>query len=61
MYSRIDYASSNDGLSFIRRKEVAICPEMDYERYGIEDPRLMTIEERNLCNVVWCFRIYVKK
>src|SRR6266540_6789501 len=43
--SRIGYASSNDGLSFTRRKEVAICPEVDYERYGIEDPRLMTIEE----------------
>jgi beta-1,2-mannobiose phosphorylase / 1,2-beta-oligomannan phosphorylase len=42
--SRIGYASSNDGLSFTKRKEVAIYPEVDYEKYGIEDPRLMTIE-----------------
>jgi predicted GH43/DUF377 family glycosyl hydrolase len=43
--SRIGYASSNDGFSFTRRKEVAIRPKVDYEMYGIEDPRLMTIDE----------------
>lgn len=42
--SRIGYASSNDGICFTRRRQVAISPEMEYERYGIEDPRLMTIE-----------------
>jgi predicted GH43/DUF377 family glycosyl hydrolase len=50
--SRIGYASSNDGLSFTRRKEVAIYPEVDYERYGIEDPRLMTIEEKTYVTYV---------
>jgi beta-1,2-mannobiose phosphorylase / 1,2-beta-oligomannan phosphorylase len=50
--SRIGYASSNDGLSFIRRKEVAICPEVDYESYGMEDPRLMTIEEETYVTYV---------
>lgn len=50
--SRIGYASSNDGLSFTRRKEVAIYPVMDYERYGIEDPRLMTIEEETYVTYV---------
>ena len=50
--SRIGYASSNDGLSFIRRKEVAICPEVDYENYGMEDPRLMTIEDETYVTYV---------
>jgi beta-1,2-mannobiose phosphorylase / 1,2-beta-oligomannan phosphorylase len=50
--SRIGYASSNDGLSFIRRKEAAISPEVEYERYGIEDPRLMTIEEKTYVTYV---------
>ena len=50
--SRIGYASSNDGLSFIRRKEVAICPEVDYESYGMEDPRLMTIDEETYVTYV---------
>jgi predicted GH43/DUF377 family glycosyl hydrolase len=50
--SRIGYASSNDGLSFTRRKEVAIYPELGYERYGIEDPRLMTIEEKTYVTYV---------
>jgi predicted GH43/DUF377 family glycosyl hydrolase len=50
--SRIGYASSNDGLSFTRRKEVAICPEVDYESYGMEDPRLMTIDEETYVTYV---------
>jgi beta-1,2-mannobiose phosphorylase / 1,2-beta-oligomannan phosphorylase len=50
--SRIGYASSNDGLSFTRRKEVAITPEVDYEMYGIEDPRIMTIEEETYVTYV---------
>ncbi|MGG6460457.1 MAG: glycosidase [Candidatus Eiseniibacteriota bacterium] len=44
--SRIGYAESNDGLSFNRRKEVAISPILDYERYGIEDPRLTIIDNQ---------------
>jgi predicted GH43/DUF377 family glycosyl hydrolase len=50
--SRIGYASSNDGLSFTRRKEVALSPEVDYEMYGIEDPRLTTIEEETYITYV---------
>jgi beta-1,2-mannobiose phosphorylase / 1,2-beta-oligomannan phosphorylase len=41
--SRIGYASSSDGMSFDRRKDMAIYPQEDYERYGLEDPRLMRI------------------
>lgn len=41
--SRIGYASSSDGISFSRRREVAISPQEHYERYGLEDPRLMKI------------------
>jgi beta-1,2-mannobiose phosphorylase / 1,2-beta-oligomannan phosphorylase len=41
--SRIGYASSSDGISFERRKCMAIYPQEDYERYGLEDPRLMRI------------------
>jgi predicted GH43/DUF377 family glycosyl hydrolase len=44
--SRIGYAESGDGLSFARRNEAAISPEADYERYGIEDPRLTIIGDR---------------
>jgi predicted GH43/DUF377 family glycosyl hydrolase len=50
--SRIGYASSNDGLSFTRKKKVAIYPEVDYESYGIEDPRLMTIEDETYVTYV---------
>jgi predicted GH43/DUF377 family glycosyl hydrolase len=42
--SRIGYASTDDGLSFTRRKEAAMYPKKDYEKYGIEDPRLMSID-----------------
>jgi beta-1,2-mannobiose phosphorylase / 1,2-beta-oligomannan phosphorylase len=41
--SRIGYAESSDGLSFVRRSEAVLSPEEDYERYGIEDPRLTII------------------
>ena len=41
--SRIGYASSADGFSFERQKEIAISPVEDYEQYGIEDPRLIGI------------------
>ncbi|MGB8102327.1 MAG: hypothetical protein WCE96_11695, partial [Nitrososphaeraceae archaeon] len=44
--SRIGYASSENGLSFVRRKEVALCPEEDYEKFGIEDPRLGSIQDQ---------------
>jgi beta-1,2-mannobiose phosphorylase / 1,2-beta-oligomannan phosphorylase len=44
--SRIGYATSTDGLSFQRRKEVALYPVLDYEAYGMEDPRLTSIDNR---------------
>lgn len=50
--SRIGYASSNDGVSFTRRKDVALYPEADYERYGMEDPRVMTIGEKTYVTYV---------
>jgi predicted GH43/DUF377 family glycosyl hydrolase len=54
--SRIGYASSNDGLSFKRRKEPSMYPEMEpemeYESYGIEDPRLTIIDGENYVTYV---------
>jgi predicted GH43/DUF377 family glycosyl hydrolase len=44
--SRVGYASSNDGVTFHRRKQVAMCPELDFERFGMEDPRLMYVENQ---------------
>ena len=50
--SRIGYASSNDGLSFIRKKQAAFYPEADYESYGMEDPRVMTVEDETYVTYV---------
>ena len=50
--SRIGYATSIDGLSFTRRKEIAISPELDYEIYGMEDPRLTSIENQTYVTYV---------
>ena len=44
--SRIGYASSTDGYYFDRRNEIAFGPTEDYERYGIEDPRLVEIDHQ---------------
>ncbi len=44
--SRIGYASSNDGTIFHRRKHVAISPDQDFEKFGIEDPRLTCLGNR---------------
>lgn len=44
--SRIGYASSTDGIRFDRFKEPAMSPEEDYEKYGIEDPRLVEIDRQ---------------
>jgi beta-1,2-mannobiose phosphorylase / 1,2-beta-oligomannan phosphorylase len=41
--SRIGYASSSDGFCFTRRREIALAPSEEYEKYGIEDPRLVKI------------------
>ena len=45
-FSRIGYASSDDGYTFKRRNEVAIDPTFDYEKFGIEDPRLSEIDSQ---------------
>src|SRR3546814_7880812 len=42
--SKIGYASSSDGILFTRNKDPVMYPERHYEKYGIEDPRLMTID-----------------
>jgi beta-1,2-mannobiose phosphorylase / 1,2-beta-oligomannan phosphorylase len=44
--SRIGYASSTDGYHFNRRKEIAFSPDEEYEKYGIEDPRLVEIDHQ---------------
>jgi beta-1,2-mannobiose phosphorylase / 1,2-beta-oligomannan phosphorylase len=44
--SRFGYACSTDGLSFERKNEIALEPAEEYEKYGIEDPRLVTIDNR---------------
>jgi predicted GH43/DUF377 family glycosyl hydrolase len=41
--SRIGYASSTDGYHFDRTNEIAFGPKEDYEKYGMEDPRLVKI------------------
>jgi len=42
--SRIGYATSRDGVTFIRESEPALSPEAEYERGGgVEDPRLVRI------------------
>lgn len=44
--SRLGYASSTDGIRFERSKDAAMSPEEDYEKYGIEDPRLVEIDRK---------------
>jgi predicted GH43/DUF377 family glycosyl hydrolase len=40
--SRLGYASSSDGIDFVRRPTPVLSPETEYERDGgIEDPRLV--------------------
>jgi predicted GH43/DUF377 family glycosyl hydrolase len=50
--SRIGYASSSDGFTFTRSKESVLYPELDYERFGIEDPRLITVDNKNYVTYV---------
>jgi predicted GH43/DUF377 family glycosyl hydrolase len=42
--SRIGYAYSEDGFNFKRQKETVFCPVEEYEKYGMEDPRLIGID-----------------
>jgi predicted GH43/DUF377 family glycosyl hydrolase len=42
--SRLGYASSTDGIHFVRREAPVLSPETEYERDGgIEDPRLVRL------------------
>jgi predicted GH43/DUF377 family glycosyl hydrolase len=50
--SRIGYASSQDGYSFKRRNQIAFDPILDYEQFGIEDPRLSKIEDKTYMTYV---------
>lgn len=44
--SRIGYACSDDGYLFKRRDKIAFDPVLDYEQFGIEDPRLSKIDDQ---------------
>jgi predicted GH43/DUF377 family glycosyl hydrolase len=44
--SRIGYASSTDGYSFARSNHIALESTQDYEQYGIEDPRMVEIDNQ---------------
>ena len=50
--SRIGYASSSDGYTFTRNSGMATEPVEEYERYGIEDPRLFQLESRTYLSYV---------
>lgn len=38
--SYIGYAESKDGVNFVRKDSPFISPDMDYDRFGCEDPRV---------------------
>ena len=44
--SRFGYACSTDGYNFERKNEIAFRPIETYEKYGIEDPRLVAIDSQ---------------
>jgi predicted GH43/DUF377 family glycosyl hydrolase len=44
--SRLGYASSLDGYSFNRLNEMVFRPTEDYERFGVEDPRLVMVDSK---------------
>src|SRR5919199_4798110 len=44
--SRSGYASSIDGYNFDRSNETALSPHEEYEKYGIEDPRIVEIDHQ---------------
>jgi predicted GH43/DUF377 family glycosyl hydrolase len=50
--SRIGYASSIDGYDFNRSKETALAPDEEYEKYGIEDPRIVEIDHQTYVSYV---------
>jgi predicted GH43/DUF377 family glycosyl hydrolase len=44
--SRIGYAFSTDGFYFNRTDKIALAPTEKYEKYGVEDPRLVEIDHQ---------------
>src|SRR6266511_3219996 len=44
--SRIGYSSSTDGYSFAKINYIALELTKDYEKYGIEDPRIVEIDHQ---------------
>jgi predicted GH43/DUF377 family glycosyl hydrolase len=50
--SRIGYASSTDGYCFDKRDEITLEPKEEYERYGIEDPRLVEVDHQTYVSYV---------
>lgn len=50
--SRIGYACSDDGYKFNKMCEIAFGPSEDYEKYGIEDPRLVKINDQTYVTYV---------
>ncbi len=45
--SSIGYAKSDDGLTFTKRRQF-IVPEYDWERFGVEDPRISVVDDTYL-------------
>lgn len=50
--SRIGYASSTDGYCFDKRDGITLEPKEEYERYGIEDPRLVEVDHQTYVSYV---------
>jgi predicted GH43/DUF377 family glycosyl hydrolase len=50
--SRIGYAYSIDGYNFNRSRETALAPAEEYEKYGIEDPRIVEIDHQTYVSYV---------
>lgn len=50
--SRVGYATSSDGFKFTRNQEPVLYPKLDYERFGIEDPRLISVDNKTYITYV---------
>src|SRR3954447_19671622 len=50
--SRIGYAYSTDGFHFDRREGIALAQVEEYEKYGIEDPRLVEVDHKKYVSYV---------
>jgi predicted GH43/DUF377 family glycosyl hydrolase len=50
--SKIGYAYSSDGYQFKRIDKIALGPREEYEKYGMEDPRLVKIDRQTYITYV---------